>query len=72
MITTAPAVRNRDMTAAWRHVDIFLCALVAMTSVLGSLMIYSATREKTESIPYIDKHIIFLTIGVGVMLRPLV
>lgn len=60
-------VRNRDMSAAWRHVDVVLCALVALTSVLGSLMVYSATRNKEASIPFIEKHIIFIVIGVAVM-----
>ena len=64
MITTTnprASVRNHDMTAAWRHIDMVLIALVAMTSSIGSLMIYSATRNKDVSIPFIDKHIIFAT-----------
>ncbi|MFN8050630.1 MAG: rod shape-determining protein RodA [Acidimicrobiales bacterium] len=71
MITATPAptrVRNHDMTAAWRHIDVVLCLLVAITSILGSMMIYSATRSKEASIPFIDKHIIFVTIGVAVMI----
>ena len=70
MIATNPgraAVRNRDMTAAWRHIDVALCGLVATTSILGALMIYSATRNKEASIPFIDKHIIFMVIGVAAM-----
>lgn len=64
---TAAPVRNRDMTAAWRHIDVALCLLVASITVLGSMMIYSATRSKEAAIPFIDRHIIFVTIGVAVM-----
>lgn len=69
MITTSPRaqVRNHDMTAAWRHVDVVLCALVGMTATIGSLMIYSATRNKEASIPFIEKHIIFVTVGIVAM-----
>lgn len=71
MITTtkprAP-VRSHDMSAAWRHVDVALCVLVALTATMGSLMIYSATRNKQASIPFIEKHIIFVTIGVAAMM----
>ena len=69
MITTSPRaqVRNHDMTAAWRHVDVVLCALVGMTATIGSLMIYSATRNKEASIPFIEKHIIFVTVGIAAM-----
>ena len=69
MITTSPRaqVRNHDMTAVWRHVDVVLCALVGMTATIGSLMIYSATRNKEASIPFIEKHIIFVTVGIAAM-----
>lgn len=69
MITTnaMTRVRNRDMSAAWRHIDVVLCLLVASTSFIGSLMIYSATRNKEASIPFIEKHLVFVTIGVAAM-----
>jgi rod shape determining protein RodA len=67
--TSAPRarVRNHDMTAAWRHIDVVLCVLVTLTAIIGSLMIYSATRNKEASIPFIEKHIIFVTVGVAAM-----
>ena len=60
-------VRNRDMTAAWRHVDFVLIALVAIASLYGGLVIYSATRVKKAPVPFIDKHVVFVTVGVAVM-----
>ena len=70
MITTNPVsrVRSPDLTAAWRHIDAVLCVLVVSASILGSMMIYSATREKDQSISFIDKHIVFVTLGVAVMI----
>jgi len=72
MITTSTSSRARvhshDMNAAWRHVDVVLCALVAVTATIGSLMIYSATRTKEASIPFIEKHIIFVTVGIAAMI----
>ena len=38
-----------------------------MTATIGSLMIYSATRNKEASIPFIEKHIIFVTVGIAAM-----
>ena len=64
---SGPQVRNRDMTAAWRHVDFVLIALVLGTSLVGSLMVYSATRNKDAEIAFIDKHVVFVTIGIAVM-----
>ena len=42
-------------------------ALVGMTATIGALMIYSATRNKEASIPFIEKHIIFVTVGIAAM-----
>ncbi|MEZ5320714.1 MAG: rod shape-determining protein RodA [Microthrixaceae bacterium] len=60
-------VRRRDMTAAWRHVDLVLVSCVGITSMFGALMVYSATRNKAADIPFVDKHVIFLTIGLAAM-----
>jgi len=60
-------VRNRDLNAAWRHVDVVLCALVATTAAFGSLMIYSATRHRSDPTELISKHLIYVMVGVGAM-----
>lgn len=60
-------VRNRDHNAAWRHVDLLLCALIAGTVALGSLMVYSATRHRPDPNEFIAKHLIFVMLGALVM-----
>ena len=50
MLAPRPAsiVRQKDMSAAWRHVDFVMVAVVAMTSMFGVAMVYSATRTGTD------------------------
>jgi rod shape determining protein RodA len=69
MVAAAPGanIRNRDMTAAWRHVDFVLLAFVAGTVAFGALMIYSATRHAENPTEFIEKHALFVVIGVAVM-----
>jgi len=69
VITSRPAptaVKSRDMNAAWRHVDLIMCVLVGLTCLVGTLMVYSATRTKPALSGYVDKHIMFIVIGIGV------
>ncbi|NLA36008.1 MAG: FtsW/RodA/SpoVE family cell cycle protein, partial [Actinobacteria bacterium] len=67
MITTSPSapVKSRDMSAAWRHVDLLLIIFVGLTCLLGSAMVYSASRSKASLDGLLDKHIMFLMIGVA-------
>jgi len=69
MITmpTGHKLRNRDMTAAWRHLDFTLLALVAVTTVFGSIMVFSATRHSDSPYTFISKHIVYVIVGVAVM-----
>ena len=55
------------MTAAWRHIDIVLVALVIATSLFGSLMVYSATKRFSSPFDYIAKHLVFVAAGFVVM-----
>lgn len=66
--TTAPAsrLRKRDMTAAWRHVDLLLVVLVVVTAAFGALMVYSTTRHHSGT-SYVSKHLMFVLIGFAVM-----
>jgi len=68
MITmpTGHRLRNRDMTAAWRHVDISLCVLVALTSLFGLVMIYSATHHRS-GYGFVSKQLMFVAVGAGAM-----
>ncbi len=69
MITTthrSGRLRNRDMTAAWRHVDFALIALVGVTTMFGSVMVYSTTRYRSGT-SIISKHLMFVAIGFVVM-----
>ena len=69
MITDRPSslVRNRDMSAAWRHVDGVLCALVATTVAVGLAMVYSATSHSSDPTAFLSKQLIFMIVGTGVM-----
>lgn len=60
-------LRNRDMNAAWRHVDVVLCVLVLLTQLLGAVLVYSATRNRPDPYEYISKHVLFAAIGVVAM-----
>ena len=60
-------LRNRDMTAAWRHVDVTLLALVAATTIFGSIMVFSATRHADSPYTFITKHVVYVLVGVAVM-----
>jgi len=64
VITTTPGgrLRNRDMNAAWRHVDFALIALVAATSAFGAVMVYSTTHYRSGS-SVISKHLMFVALG---------
>jgi rod shape determining protein RodA len=60
-------MRRRDMTAAWRHVDVVLCVLIACATLMGALMIYSATKHKAQPYAFIEKHAVFVVIGFAAM-----
>ena len=60
-------VRNRDMSAAWRHVDFVLCGLVGATVLYGAAMVYSATAHHASKAGIFGKHLLFVVVGFGVM-----
>jgi rod shape determining protein RodA len=64
---SATLVRNRDMSAAWRHVDLSLCVAVALTSIMGLAMVYSATAHRASPAGNFERQLVFVTLGVGVM-----
>jgi rod shape determining protein RodA len=60
-------MRRRDMTAAWRHVDLVLCMLIGLATLMGAVMIFSATKHRSTPYSYIEKHVLFVAIGFVVM-----
>jgi rod shape determining protein RodA len=66
--TTPPSrIRNRDMNAAWRHVDVVLIGLVLATAAFGALMVFSATRHSSTPYSFITKHVMFIGLGLVAM-----
>src|SRR5262245_58060829 len=64
---------RRDLTVAWRHVDVVLIASTVAVALLGVIMVYSATRAKGPDPNVADasvlrKELLFKAIGVGAML----
>lgn len=71
MITTTPPSRiraTRDMTAAWRHLDISLIVLVLATSAFGAVLVYSTTRHGSEPTSFVTRQSIFIAVGVVAMI----
>jgi rod shape determining protein RodA len=60
---------NRNPAAAWRHLDLVLIGAVAAISLLGTLMVWSATRGPTA--PYrsgfFTKQLLFVAIGMALL-----
>lgn len=59
--------RSRDLTAPWRHVDIALMVVVGVIVVIGSAMVYSATRNMKGGSGYMVRQGLFLVLGVALM-----
>lgn len=76
MLSSAPArsrsalrgrFRARDLSAPWRHIDLTLLISVAVVVLLGSAMVYSATRNRAGGTGYIVRHVGFAFIGALLM-----
>ncbi|HEX9682059.1 MAG TPA: rod shape-determining protein RodA [Acidimicrobiales bacterium] len=64
--------KRRDDAAPWRHVDLFIVAPVVVLSVLGTVMIYSATRTPIEQsggdpTTFLDRQLLFVAVGLVTM-----
>ena len=75
---TAPSSRpratdtsRRDLTAAWRHVDVVLVVCTLAVAALGTLMVFSATRARgvpgTADTTFLRREAVFMLLGIGVM-----
>ncbi len=60
---------RRNPASAWRHVDLTLVGAVAAISVMGLLMVYSATQNRVGFSPtyFVQRQALFTVIGVGLM-----
>ncbi len=61
-----------DLAAAWRHVDLSLVISTLVVSVLGLVMIYSATRTRLAAQGinphyYVERQAVFVAIGLVVL-----
>ena len=62
---------SRNPAAPWRHMDFALIGAIAAVSVLGCLMIFSATRGRDPSdfdTSFLTKQMLFVAIGFGAMI----
>jgi rod shape determining protein RodA len=59
--------RARDLSAPWRHVDVALLVAVGLVVVVGSAMVYSATRHLAGGPGFMVRHAMFIVLGVGLM-----
>lgn len=62
---------RRDLTAAWRHVDAVLVSCTLAVAVLGTLMVFSATKAKgapgVVDTTFLKRELGFMAIGVVAM-----
>lgn len=59
-----PRIASRDLTAPWHHVDGVLVGAVAMVLVMGSVMVFGATRYTDAKADLIWRHLGFILVGV--------
>lgn len=59
--------RARDLSAPWRHVDATLLVVVGLIVVLGTAMVYSATRRLSGSSGFMVRQGLFVVLGVASM-----
>src|SRR5262249_25588997 len=60
---------GRNPGAAWRHLDVVLVGCIAAVSLLGVLMVYSATRGPVPpyGVTFLEKQALYVAIGFGVL-----
>ncbi len=68
--TRSASSMRRNPSAAWRHVDLILVGSVAAISLIGTLMVFSATRgtdPDNVNTATLQRHVVFLLTGATVM-----
>ncbi len=66
-IASGDRFRSRDLTAPWRHVDVVLAVVVGLIVVMGTAMVFSATRNLSGGAGYMMRQGLFVALGVGLM-----
>ena len=69
---TPAASLRRNPAAAWRHLDVVLLFATIVISLLGVLMVYSATRQGREDVgldptTFLKRQAMWVVLGIGVM-----
>jgi rod shape determining protein RodA len=64
-----PDRSRRDLSAPWRHFDPILVVCTLAVAVLGTVMVFSATRGSDEVADqsFLRRQLVFMVIGVAVM-----
>jgi rod shape determining protein RodA len=68
--TSSAGSMRRNPAAAWRHVDLLLLGAVGLIALLGSVMVFSATRGPSTSpanTALLERHLVFVAAGATVM-----
>ncbi|MEI7887303.1 MAG: FtsW/RodA/SpoVE family cell cycle protein [Actinomycetes bacterium] len=64
---TASGFRGRDVSSAWRHVDVVLLAVTGLILVCGLVMVFSATRRFPGGTGILLRQGLFVLVGVAAM-----
>ena len=59
--------RARDLSAPWRHVDVALLVVTGLITVIGLVMVYSATRRFDGGMGVVARQAFFVGVGVVAM-----
>lgn len=60
---------RRDLSAPWRHVDVVLLGSTVFAAILGTLLVFSATRgpEGPADTFFVKRQALFMVLGFGLM-----
>lgn len=59
--------RSRDVSSAWKHVDIVLLVATALVLLFGLVMVYSATRRFPGGTGILLRQALFVVVGIAAM-----
>lgn len=59
--------RGRDVSSAWKHVDIVLLVATALVLLFGLVMVYSATRRFPGGTGILLRQALFVVVGIAAM-----
>lgn len=59
--------RSRDVSSAWKHVDIVLLVVTGLVLLFGLVMVYSATRRFSGGTGILLRQALFVVVGIAAM-----